>query len=576
MAQYAGETMSAIHRRHAARGVVRSPIAGIPAARWVVLLASAWILFGLIGHDPWKPDEAYTFGIVLDYLRTRDWVVTTLAGEPFVEKPPGIYVVAGAFVELLEGVLPAHDAARLAAGSFVALALAFLALTAREIFGRGFASAAVLILLGCVGTLPRMHQLIPDVVLLAGVAVGMYGLALARRSLWTAGAALGLGAASAFLGKGLFGPGVLALTALLLPVFPAWRTRRYAAALAVATVVGALPAALWMHALFARSPALFHEWLVNNNFGRFLGFSDLGPPPNPPGFYLVTLLWYAFPALPLAGYALWTAWRRGDATARTSLQLPALLGAVVAVVLGAAHDSRELYLLPLTLPLSLLAARGLSRLPPFGAKALTLFARWTLGPLALVLWLAWLALVTGIPSSLQSTLLEHQPGFEPVVQWPALVLALAVTLSVAWVLASGPSSAGRALVQWVSGITLCWTHAMTLWLPYLDAGMSYREMFRSLARALPEGDCVASLYFGEGQRGLLVYFENVTTVRLERMPGAACRTLLVQRTRLTGAPAPSEEWVPVWEGARAGDRKELYRLYRKDVAAGQPVARFPE
>ena len=118
-------------------------------------------------------------------------VVTTLAGEPFVEKPPGIYVVAGAFVELLNGLLPAHDAARLATGSFVALALVFLALTAREIFGRGFASAAVLIPLGCLGTLPRMHQLIPDVVLLAGVAVAMYGrrwpeVALGgRRSAWS-------------------------------------------------------------------------------------------------------------------------------------------------------------------------------------------------------------------------------------------------------------------------------------------------------------------------------------------------------------------------------------------------------
>ena len=184
--------------------------------------------------------------------------------------------------------------------------------------------------------------------------------------------------------------------------------------------------------------------------------------------------------------------------------------------------------------------------------------------------------MTGIPAWWQSKLLEHQPGFEPVVQSPPLALALAVTLSAAWVLASGPSSAGRALVQWVSGITLCWALAMTLWLRYLDSGMSYREMFRSLARALPEGDCVASLYFGEGQRGLFVYFENVTTVRLERVPDAACMTLLVQRTRATGTTAPSEEWVPVWEGARPGDRKELYRLYRKDVAAGHPVARFPE
>src|SRR4029453_9480735 len=106
-----------------------------------------------------------------------------------------------------------------------------------------------------------------------------------------------LGGACAFFGKGLFGPGVLALTALLLPLFPEWRTRRYVGPRAVAAIVGAFPAGLWMHALFARSPALFHEWLVNNNFGRFFGFSNLGPPANAWGFYAHTLLWYGFPAL---------------------------------------------------------------------------------------------------------------------------------------------------------------------------------------------------------------------------------------------------------------------------------------
>ena len=30
------------------------------------LLCLAWLLPGLIAHDPWKPDEAYTFGVVYD------------------------------------------------------------------------------------------------------------------------------------------------------------------------------------------------------------------------------------------------------------------------------------------------------------------------------------------------------------------------------------------------------------------------------------------------------------------------------------------------------------------------------
>ena len=34
----------------------------------LVLFCAAWILPGLIGHDPWKPDEAHTFGVVYEIL----------------------------------------------------------------------------------------------------------------------------------------------------------------------------------------------------------------------------------------------------------------------------------------------------------------------------------------------------------------------------------------------------------------------------------------------------------------------------------------------------------------------------
>jgi len=44
------------------------------ALLWIWVLAAAWILPGLVGHDPWKPDEAYTFGLVYSMLQNGDWV----------------------------------------------------------------------------------------------------------------------------------------------------------------------------------------------------------------------------------------------------------------------------------------------------------------------------------------------------------------------------------------------------------------------------------------------------------------------------------------------------------------------
>src|SRR5437660_12241306 len=109
---------------------------GLPAGVWFIALVAAWMLFGLVGHDPWKPDEAHYFGVVLDFLRRGDLIVPTLAGEPFVEKPPLFYIVAGLFATVGGAALPLHDAARLATGLFVGIALLFLALTGRDLYGR--------------------------------------------------------------------------------------------------------------------------------------------------------------------------------------------------------------------------------------------------------------------------------------------------------------------------------------------------------------------------------------------------------------------------------------------------------
>jgi hypothetical protein len=113
----------------------------------------------------------------------------------------------------------------------------------------------------------------------------------------------------------------------------------------------------------------------------------------------------------------------------------------------------------------------------------------------------------------------------------------------------------------------------TLWLPYLDAGKSYRGMIESLLVHVPSDTCVSSRSLGEPQRAMLHYYGGLKTVREEVVPGAQCSALLVQGWRRSGAPAPGPEWVAVWEGARPGDRNELYVLYVRDDDGRSPQTR---
>jgi 4-amino-4-deoxy-L-arabinose transferase-like glycosyltransferase len=497
-------------------------------------LVAAWIAAGLFGHDPWKPDEAYTFGLVYHILESGDWLVPTLAGEPFVEKPPLFYWTAALFANAFQGVLPLHDAARLASAFYVALTLAFTYLTAKDWCQSPI--AAPLVLAGCLGYLQHAHQLITDNALMAGMALGLLGLAR------SSGLLLGTGAGMAFLSKGLLGPGILGLTAIGLLLFREWRGRAYLRSWLVA--LGAfLPWALiWPTALYLRSPALFQEWFWVNNFGRFTGEAGLGGVLDH-AHYAKALVWFALPAWPLAAVALWR-----DRLRSPLVQLATLAFIVMLAVLSAASSARTLYGLPLLLPLALLAAVGLETVPRWLAWPLNVLAVGGAALLGVLLWLGWFGLLGGwAPASLEA----YSPGFVPAIE--PVALGAAIALTALWLLSWRLSLPAR----WLAGVTLVWGLAMTLWLGWLDHAKSYRGVIADMQRARPKGECVAARNLTEPQRAMFHYYAGI------RAPTPADCPWLLIHTPGNLTPAPGDGWNLAWRGTRPGDTKEFFWLFRR-------------
>src|SRR5258708_22155047 len=143
----------------------------------LVLLCVAWIVLGLIGHDPWKPDDATSFGIAYDMLRQGDWVVPHLAGTPAPERPPLFYGLAAATARAFEGFLPLHDGARIALGLCTAATLWVLSPAGRELYGRAFRWLPELLFIRSAGVWGRGQQLSPDVAVLAANALAGYARA---------------------------------------------------------------------------------------------------------------------------------------------------------------------------------------------------------------------------------------------------------------------------------------------------------------------------------------------------------------------------------------------------------------
>ena len=530
----------------------------------LVLLAAAWVLLGLVGHDPWKFDDATNFGVAMEIAQSGDVVVPRLAGEPFVDRPPLMPALGALLIKTLSPPLEPYNAARLGAGLLLALMLTFAALASREFAGRAYRWLPVLILIGTLGFWDRAHALSGELGMTVGIAVALYGFALALRRPWMGGVLLGVGIAIAFGSRGLQGPAWILITAVVLPFAASlWRTRAYAATLGTAIVVACALSLPWVIALHSRDPGLFDAWWSSESLANYVGFVA-GASPADPTYQLRNLPWFAWPALPLL---LWTLWTRSrgfnGGLAQPALIVPGVLSAVILVNLLIAPEPRAISALPLLVPLALVATLEVDSLSRGFSAFLDWFGILTFGLLAAIVWMMWIdARVYGMSSRVAVLLQDTEIGFQPTFHLGRTLLALLLT--VLWVVLVRPArrSNRRAVLNWAVGVTLVWGLYSTIWLPYLDSRRSYRAMIESAALSLLTRDCVASRDLGEPQRALFHYFAGLVTVREEVDAANDCPLLLVQYGRTPGAPQLSGYRI-VWDGHRRGDDSERYVLYRK-------------
>ncbi|MDD5180873.1 MAG: glycosyltransferase family 39 protein, partial [Gallionellaceae bacterium] len=523
----------------------------------LALLCAIWMVTGLIGHDPWKPDDAHSFWQVYHILQSGDWLVPTIAGEPHMDKPPLFYATAALFAKLFSSKLALHDGARLASGFYTALTLLFTGLAGRELFGSGRGWAAAIILIGCLGMLVSAHQLVTDLALLTGCAMMLYGYALVQRRTIAAGILLGTGMGIGFMAKGFIAPILFLLISAALLLFRNWRTRPFFTSLAIAALCALPWLTIWPYLLYQRSPQLFVEWAWAHNIGRWFDYARNDQ--HDEVFYYVKILpWFAWPALPLAAWAVWQARRK--VLHEPEFQLLLVSFAVMLVTLSLVPNIKDIYALPMLLPLTLLATAALSTLRRGAANALDWFGIMTFALLAIALWWGWAGLLLDNHAKITQWLKEYQPGFEPTVHTPTFWIAAAA--SVLWMVLVWRvgRSMRRSVTNWAAGVTLIWVLAMTIWLPWLDSGKSYRNMVVSMKHALPKHyNCIGGHRLNNDYRAMLQYFGNIT---LRRHAQHSCDLLLARGGREAEPMEDETGWKKIWEGGRSSDKKERFRLYR--------------
>jgi 4-amino-4-deoxy-L-arabinose transferase-like glycosyltransferase len=284
-----------------------------------------------------------------------------------------------------------------------------------------------------------------------------------------------------------------------------------------------------------------------------------------PAWLAKNLIWFGWPAVPLIAMMLWIR-RRGfhGGLAGAGLIIPGVYALWIIAMLALFPDASLMQLLPMLVPLALVASLEVDSWPRGYSAALDWFGILTFGLAAIVLWGFWVdAYFNGMSTRVAILLRDSETGYGTTFHLRAF--ASAAFLTVLWVVLVRPArrSNRRAVLNWAAGMTLVWGLIATVWLPYVDARRTYQVISESIGIYRPEGACIARRNVGEAQRSLFYYFAGVVTVPESAAKAADCPALLVQYGRLADGTPQLPGYAIQWEGSRRGDASERFVLYRR-------------
>lgn len=565
-------------------------LAARPLPRLVLLLlALCYALPGVLGRQPWRDTELAAFGAMLDMARHSDhWLTPQVLGQVAAVKAWLPYWLGALSIKAFP-FLPADLAARLPFGALLLLTLAstwyamfhLARLPAAQpvsfAFGgeahptdyaRAMADAALLALVASLGLAQLSHQSTPDMAQLACCALLLYGCARlasehAERT-WLSALVWWLGSVGLALSGAPWLGLVLGLVWLIWLASSGAMQRQVSARWWVWLLCGTgtlLSAVLaWQLELPRRLEIWAHldQWL---HLPSWRAYGQL-------------LLWFTWPAGLLSLWTLWR-WRQRLGSAHVLLPLWFVLAGMGSAWLLDADDRALLVALP---GLACLAAFALPTLSRSVTALLDWFALLFFSASAVVIWVYWVAMQTGIPAKPAANVARIAPGFEPTfMPW---LFAVAVLVTVTWLgllrwrIGRHRPALWKSLILSAAGSTLCWTLLMTLWQPLLNYGMGLGPMAKRISGLVPPNSCVLVHGLDQGQITALQHHGRLDLRRSDRQ--GACQRLVVSPKARTTLPkvVEMEQWQLVSSVPRLRENRDHLLVYRRisSVGGDQPDA----
>lgn len=535
-----------------------------------------YIVFGLFLRDPWKTDDVIGMAQIWTAINQggEAWLLPQVAGVAASTNGPLAMWVGSLSVLLFGPITGDIVAARLpnllwfaiTAGSLwygtyllgrrteaQPLALPFGGQPAPADYGRMLADAALLLLLATLGLAWRSHETSSVPVALACQALAYYSLARMFDRPRSGAISLALALAGAFLARG--GPALLPIL-IAIPLVMPFSARPQWRAIALLTVPGAAMLILaWLLPAIQTSVYWTSGWLHwhRDTFGLITMAGAASVLRNSP--------WFLWPLWPVALVAIWR-WRGWYGAPHLRVPLGMAAGALLTLLCITGPGEPEL--LALVVPAAALGALALPTLRRGQVNWLDWFAVMAFSVAAILVWFGWMTALTGWPEQIANNIERQTPGFQlPFNFWAFLAAALVTVAWVAlitWRLRVHPAALWRGSILSAGGVLISWVLLNTLWLPSIDYARSYRPVATAIKHALEDegsGACVRSRNLGLAQRASFAVFEG-----LQFSFDESCPLMLQQTTQAMRLLSLPENSQILWEGARASDRTEHYRLLR--------------
>lgn len=501
----------------------------------LLVFCLAYVLAGFVGRDAWKSADMAALGFMQALASgSSAWFQPTLAG--FAPEHPTLlpYWLGAWSIRLAPAGIGFDLAARLPFAILLGLAMvgtwygtyylarsplaqpvtfAFGGEANATDYARTIADGGLLAFMACLGLAHLSHETTPALAQLGFVAVLFFSVAALPYRHWQAAAGAVVGA----LGLTLSGAPAISLllctgSAMVHVLDTARDTTE------VQGVERRKTQSVLLLALGLLCAALAHTldlwmWkiaLPGTNIGEWKGLAEL-------------LIWFAWPAWPLA---LWTLWRWRDRLVKGALNrhlmLPlwfALLTVTSSLITGAS-DRTLLLALP---ALASLAAFALPTLKRQMAAVVDWFTLFFFSGCGIIIWVVWLAIQTGVPAQPAANVARLAPHFESSFSSVLFSIALAATLVWAWLVkwrvGKHRAALWKSLVLPAGGAGLCWLLLMTLWMPLLNHAQSYTTLVRN-ARAIMQASaqgtaCVSIRYLPQGTIAALVSYGRLQAAPLE-------------------------------------------------------------